>query len=94
MGIITLLIVGLIAGAVARFVVPGRDTMGVVGTLLLGIAGSLIGGAVAVALTDRTMEDFSAAGLFGSILGAIAALIVYRMIQPRGFVTRRRGARI
>ena len=94
MGFITLLIVGLIAGAVARLVVPGRDTMGVVGTLFLGIAGSLIGGAVAVALSERTMDEFSTAGLVGSILGAIAALIVYRMMQPRGFVTRRRGARI
>ena len=49
---------------------------------------------MAVALSDRTMDEFSTAGLVGSILGAIAALIVYRMMQPRGFVTRRRGARI
>ena len=94
MGFVTLLLVGLIAGAVARLVVPGRDTMGVVGTLFLGLAGSIIGGALGVALSDRTMDDFSTAGLLGSILGAIIALVVYRMLQPRGFVTRRRGARI
>jgi uncharacterized membrane protein YeaQ/YmgE (transglycosylase-associated protein family) len=88
------LIIGLIAGAVARLVVPGRDTLGLAGTLILGLVGSVIGGVVAVVLTDRTLDEFSAAGLLGSILGAIAALIVYRLLQPRGFITRRRGARV
>ena len=94
MALIAWLLVGLVAGAVARLVVPGRDPLGLVGTLVLGLVGSVIGGLVAVALTDRTMGDFSAAGLLGSILGAIAALIIYRLIQPHGRVTGRRGARI
>lgn len=94
MGLITWLIVGLIAGAVARLVVPGRDELGVVGTLILGLVGSLIGGVIGAALTDRSMDEFTAAGLLGAILGAIAALVAYRFLQPRGRITGRRGARI
>jgi uncharacterized membrane protein YeaQ/YmgE (transglycosylase-associated protein family) len=94
MAFIAWLLVGLVAGAVARLVVPGRDPMGVLGTLVLGLVGSAVGGLLAVLLTDRTMDEFTAAGLLGSILGAIAALIVYRLLQPHGRVTGRRGARI
>jgi uncharacterized membrane protein YeaQ/YmgE (transglycosylase-associated protein family) len=94
MSFIAWLLVGLIAGAVARLVVPGRDPMGLLGTLVLGLVGSVVGGLLGVALTDRTMNEFTAAGLLGSILGAIAALIVYRVLQPHGRVTGRRGARI
>jgi uncharacterized membrane protein YeaQ/YmgE (transglycosylase-associated protein family) len=94
MGLIVWLLVGLVAGAVARLLVPGRDPMGVVGTLVLGLVGSLVGGLIAVALTDRTLDEFSASGLLGSILGAVVALIVYRYMQPVGRVSRRRGARI
>jgi uncharacterized membrane protein YeaQ/YmgE (transglycosylase-associated protein family) len=94
MALIAWLIVGLIAGFVARAVVPGRDPLGLVGTLVLGLVGSLVGGLIAVALTDRTIEEFSAAGLLGSIVGGIVALLVYRAVQPRGGITGRRGARI
>ena len=94
MTLIAWLLVGLIAGAVARLVVPGRDPMGLLGTLVLGLVGSVVGGWLAVVVTDRKMDDFTAAGLLGSILGAIVALIVYRLLQPHGRVTGRRGARI
>jgi len=94
MALIAWLLVGLIAGAVARLVVPGRDPLGLLGTLVLGLVGSLVGGLLAVALTDRTMDEFTAAGLLGSILGAIVALVVYRVLQPHGRLTGRRGARI
>jgi uncharacterized membrane protein YeaQ/YmgE (transglycosylase-associated protein family) len=53
-----------------------------------------VGGLLAVALTNRTMDDFGAAGLFGSIIGAVIALIVYRMVQPRGRLTGRPGTHI
>lgn len=94
MALIAWLLVGLVAGAVARLLVPGRDPMGLLGTLVLGLVGSVVGGWLAVLLTDRTMDEFTAAGLLGSILGAIVALIVYRLLQPHGRVTGRRGARI
>lgn len=92
MGIILWLIVGLIAGAVARFLVPGPDPMGWLGTLVLGLVGSLIGGALVVAFTER--DTLSPSGLIGSIVGAVIALLVYRLVQPSGRLTGRRGARI
>jgi uncharacterized membrane protein YeaQ/YmgE (transglycosylase-associated protein family) len=94
MTFIAWLFVGLVAGAVARLLIPGRDPMGLLGTLVLGWVGSVIGGLLAVLLTHRTMSEFTAAGLLGSILGAMVALIVYRLLQPHGRVTGRRGARI
>ena len=83
MGIILWLIVGLIAGALARFLVPGRDPMGIVGTLVLGLVGSLIGAAIATIFTDRTFAEFHPAGLIGSIIGAVIALLVWRAVSKR-----------
>jgi uncharacterized membrane protein YeaQ/YmgE (transglycosylase-associated protein family) len=94
MAFIAWLLIGLVAGAVARLLVPGRDPMGLLGTLVLGLVGSLVGGWLGVLLTDRTLDEFTAAGLLGSILGAIVALVIYRVLQPHGRVTGRRGARI
>jgi uncharacterized membrane protein YeaQ/YmgE (transglycosylase-associated protein family) len=82
MDIIVWLVVGLIAGAIARFLVPGRDAMGWLGTLVLGLIGSLIGGFLGDALASGD-QDFSPAGLIGSIIGAIIALIVYRVATRR-----------
>lgn len=77
MGIISWIVVGLIAGVLARALVPGRDPMGVLGTLVLGLVGSVIGGLIGNLLVSGD-QDFTPAGLLGSILGAILALIAYR----------------
>lgn len=82
MDVIWWLLVGLVAGALARLLVPGRDPMGVVGTLLLGLAGSLVGGFVGSLLTSGD-EDFSPAGLIGSIIGAVIALLIWRAVSSR-----------
>jgi uncharacterized membrane protein YeaQ/YmgE (transglycosylase-associated protein family) len=71
------LIVGLIAGFVARALVPGRDNMGMLGTLVLGLVGSFVGGFIGSLMTSND-ADFSPSGLIGSILGAVIALLVYR----------------
>jgi uncharacterized membrane protein YeaQ/YmgE (transglycosylase-associated protein family) len=71
-GIIGWLILGLVAGALARLLVPGRDPMGWLGTLLLGLAGSMVGGFLA----DLLFDD-EAIGLFGSVVGAVLVLLVY-----------------
>lgn len=91
--ILWMLLLGLIAGAVARAVVPGDDPMGIGGTILLGIVGSFVGGFLANALfVDGDQEGFGPAGIIGSILGAIVVLLVYRMATRRGGgVGRRRG---
>lgn len=80
--IIYLLVIGLIAGFIARAVIPGRDPMGIGATILLGIVGSFIGGFLGYVLfrTDSQDGPFQAAGIIGSILGAIIALLLYRAV--------------
>lgn len=86
MNIVLWLIMGFIAGLIARAVVPGDDSMGIVGTIVLGLAGSLVGGFIANALV-RGHQGFSTAGLIGSILGAVVVLLVYRAVSHRGHRT-------
>lgn len=80
MNIVWWLVVGLIAGAAARLLVPGRDPMGWLGTLALGLVGSLLGGWLGMILTER-QDAFSPAGLIGSIVGAVIALLAYRALS-------------
>ncbi len=84
--IIVLFVFGLIAGAIARLVVPGRDPMGLVGTAFLGIVGSFIGGFLGYILfrKDAVEGALQPASLLGSIIGAVVALLVYRAINRRG----------
>jgi uncharacterized membrane protein YeaQ/YmgE (transglycosylase-associated protein family) len=81
------LIVGLIAGALARLIMPGRDPMGVIATILLGIVGSIVGGLVSWAIWGADERGFQPAGLLLSILGAIVVLWIWRMIRSRSTVT-------
>lgn len=85
MTIIWWLIIGLIAGAVARLLVPGRDPMGWLGTLVLGLVGSLVGGFLGSLISGGEM-DVSSAGIIGSIIGAVIALLVYRAMKSRSAV--------
>jgi uncharacterized membrane protein YeaQ/YmgE (transglycosylase-associated protein family) len=86
--ILFLLVVGLVAGFLARAIVPGRDPMSVGQTLILGIVGSFVGGLIGYALGhDRGDGAFQASGIIGSVVGAILCLLVYRA------VTRRSGGR-
>lgn len=85
MGIIGFIIVGLIAGFVARAVVPGKDDLGILGTIILGIVGSFVGGFLASLIQDGPAE-LGAAGIIGSIIGAIIALLVYRKVGGRSRV--------
>ena len=84
--ILYLIVIGLVAGFIARAVVPGRDPMSVGATILLGIIGSFIGGFLGYVLTHKDSNDgaFQASGIIGSIVGAIIALLVYRAVTARG----------
>jgi uncharacterized membrane protein YeaQ/YmgE (transglycosylase-associated protein family) len=79
--IIILILIGLLAGAVARLVVPGRDPMGILGTILLGIAGSFVGGFIWNLIQYHRLAPhrFHLAGILGSILGAILVLVILRL---------------
>ena len=74
MGIITTIIVGLIVGALARFVLPGRQPMGLILTTLLGIAGSLLAGYLGQAMGWYTVGQ--PAGWIASVLGAVLLLFI------------------
>jgi uncharacterized membrane protein YeaQ/YmgE (transglycosylase-associated protein family) len=78
--IIALIIIGAIAGFIARAVVPGPDPMGVVGTIVLGIVGSFVGGFLGYLIfhKDASQGALQPSGIIGSIIGAIVVLLVYR----------------
>ena len=80
MNIIGWLLFGLIVGAIAKFLMPGRDPGGWIVTILLGIAGSFVGGFLASTLMGA---DNQAAGWIGSIIGAMVLLLIYRKIAGR-----------
>ncbi|HEY0153270.1 MAG TPA: GlsB/YeaQ/YmgE family stress response membrane protein [Longimicrobium sp.] len=83
MGILYMIILGLIAGAIAKLIMPGRDPGGIIVTILLGIAGSVVGGFLWNMLFGRGESGDNTAGLIGSIIGALILLALYRMIAGR-----------
>jgi uncharacterized membrane protein YeaQ/YmgE (transglycosylase-associated protein family) len=85
-GLIAFLLIGLVAGFIARALVPGPDPMGWLGTMVLGIVGSLVGGTLAALLFGGTLE-ISAAGIVGSIIGSIIVLLIWRSIGGRARTT-------
>jgi uncharacterized membrane protein YeaQ/YmgE (transglycosylase-associated protein family) len=80
MSILGWLLFGLIVGVIAKFLMPGRDPGGWIVTILLGIAGSFVGGFLATTILGRNEQT---AGWIGSIIGAIALLFIYRLIIGR-----------
>lgn len=89
--IIYLIVIGVIAGFLARAVVPGPDPMSVGETIVLGVIGSFIGGFLGWALFGKDFDEgaLQASGVIGSIIGAVIALLVYRAVRGRRGTTRR-----
>ena len=90
--IIYLLVIGIVAGYLARLLVPGPDPMSFWQTVLLGIAGSFIGGVLGYVLFDHDLDEgaLQASGVIGSILGAVIALLILRVLnRDRRAVARR-----
>ena len=87
--ILAFIIVGAIAGFLARFLVPGRDPMSVGATILLGIVGSFVGGFLGYVLMGRDLNEgaLQPSGIFGSIVGAVIALLIYNAATHRRSVT-------
>lgn len=81
MGILSWIVFGLVVGIIAKLVTPGRDPGGFVVTMLLGIAGALLGGFIGRAM--GFYGPMESAGWLMSIGGAILLLVIYRVIAPR-----------
>lgn len=79
--IIMLLIVGLFVGAIARLLMPGRDPIGFLGTIGLGVAGSFVGGFLQnlVQFHSLSVHSFHSVGIIGSIIGAWVLLLLLRL---------------
>jgi uncharacterized membrane protein YeaQ/YmgE (transglycosylase-associated protein family) len=83
-GIVAWIIVGLIAGALAKWVMPGPDPRGILVTILIGIAGALIGGFIVSRLFDAPGQiNLSLGSILVATLGSILLLAIYRAITRR-----------
>ncbi|MBF4615784.1 GlsB/YeaQ/YmgE family stress response membrane protein [Curtobacterium sp. VKM Ac-1376] len=84
--IIGLIIIGLIAGALARLIIPGKQKMSILMTIVLGIIGSFVGGLLGFLIFRHDLADgfFQPAGIIGSIIGAIIVLFIYTRFSGRG----------
>jgi uncharacterized membrane protein YeaQ/YmgE (transglycosylase-associated protein family) len=83
-GVLGWILFGLIAGVIAKLVMPGRDPGGIIVTILLGIAGAVLGGFLGRALGFYGANE--GAGMLMSILGAVVLLALYRVITRRSHV--------
>ncbi|HAV02870.1 MAG TPA: GlsB/YeaQ/YmgE family stress response membrane protein [Chryseobacterium sp.] len=83
MGILTWIIFGLIAGAIAKFIMPGNQSMGWLMTIILGIVGAFVGGFIGSLIGWGTVEEFDIKSMLLAVLGAIVVLWLFGMSQRR-----------
>ncbi len=83
MGILAWVVLGLIAGAIARAIYPGHQGLGIIGTMVLGIIGAVIGGFVASLFGSGASAGLSVLGVALAVLGAIITLFIYYAVTKR-----------
>jgi uncharacterized membrane protein YeaQ/YmgE (transglycosylase-associated protein family) len=88
--IISLLVIGLIAGAVARLLIPGKQDIGIVMTIVLGVIGSFVGGFLGYLIFHKDADQgwLQPSGIVGSIIGAVIVLLIYLHVGQRRSVHR------
>jgi uncharacterized membrane protein YeaQ/YmgE (transglycosylase-associated protein family) len=86
--IITLLVIGLIAGAIARLVIPGKQNISILMTIVIGIAGSFVGGFLGYLIFHKDLSDgaLQPSGIIGSVVGAIIVMLI---VTRTGLVGKR-----
>jgi uncharacterized membrane protein YeaQ/YmgE (transglycosylase-associated protein family) len=88
MGIIAWIVFGLLAGWLAKLLMPGKDPGGCIITMLIGVAGAMLGGFIGTALGWGGIEGFELRSFLLAVGGAIVLLLIYRMIAGRRTTTR------
>ena len=83
MGILAWIIFGLLAGVVARFLVPGNDPGGWIVTIILGIVGAVVGGFIGNALGYGGIDGFNLGSFVLAVIGSVILLVGYRMLSGR-----------
>ena len=83
MGILAWIVVGLIAGVLAKLIMPGDDPGGIIVTIVIGIVGAFVGGFVVNLLGGAGVSGFNIWSILVATLGAIILLAVYRLVAPR-----------
>ncbi len=86
--IIGIIVIGLIAGALARLLVPGRQNISILMTIVLGIIGSFVGGFLGYLIFHKDAQNgfLQPSGLIGSVIGAIIVLLIYTRVSHRSSV--------
>ena len=83
MGILSWIVFGLIAGVVAKYVMPGPDSGGIVLTILLGVAGAVVGGYIGAQLGYGSVTGFDVRSLLIAIGGSLVLLVGFRLVLPQ-----------
>ncbi len=83
MSLLVFLAFGLVVGLIARVIMPGSDPMSIFATMLLGIAGSFVGGLLVAIYSGTSVLAFSTSGFVGSVIGALGVLAVASVVQGR-----------
>ncbi len=88
--IIGIILIGLVAGALARLLVPGRQDMSIVMTIVLGVVGSFVGGFLGYVIFHKDAQDgfFQPAGIIGAVIGAVIVLLIWMQVGNRRSVRR------
>jgi uncharacterized membrane protein YeaQ/YmgE (transglycosylase-associated protein family) len=90
--IIAAILIGIVAGYLGRLLLPGKDPMGFVGTVIAGILGALVGYFLFAAIGIGDTDKFDFGGIIGAIVGTMIVLAVLRMFRGRGHAAPRRTA--
>jgi uncharacterized membrane protein YeaQ/YmgE (transglycosylase-associated protein family) len=84
MGWLIWIVLGLVAGIIAKMIMPGRDPGGFIVTIVLGIVGALVGGFISTKLGFGDVTGFNLPSILIAVLGAMLLLFLYRMVKSRG----------
>lgn len=83
MGVLSWIVFGLIAGGIARLIMPGKQPGGCLVTMLLGIGGGVVGGVIGTALGWGKVTDFSIRSFFLAVVGSLLLLVIYGLFAGR-----------